>query len=192
MSILKKASISIMAILISACASHKEEKPKVIEPQYKLYTLEDGVSVVLVPTDKKSLSIGLMTRTNGISNSMRDRVPTDEFEQICIARKKNTDQDVKLINCLSEKNDNPINSEEITQEKRKYTKEQIAKGIQKIFLEEGVKLDTFTFDLDGNEETIYTTRKMEAYDLPETYSVIRILWNKNEWSGKKMLLIQER
>lgn len=182
-----------MAILISACASHKEEeKPKVIEPEYKLYSLENGGTGIIVPPNKKSLSIGLTTRANGVFTNMRERVSTDEFEQICVARKKNSEQDVKLLNCLSETNDEPISSEIMNQEKRTYTKEKIAQGIQKIFLEEGVKLDEFTFDLDGNKETKYTTRKMEAYDVPETYSVIRILGNKNEWSGKKMLLIKER
>ena len=192
MSIRKKVSISIMAILISACASHKEdEKTQVVEPEYKLYTLENGGTGIIVPPNKKSLSIGLTTRANGVFTNMRERVSTDEFEQICIARKKNTDPDVKLLNCLSETNDFPIALQETTQEKRTYTKEKIAQGIQKIFLEDDVKLDTFTFDLDGNKETKYTTRKMEPYDVPETYSVIRILWNKNEWSGKKMLLIKE-
>lgn len=192
MGIRKKVIISILAILISACASHKEdEKTKFIEPEYKLYSLENGGTGIVVPSDKKSLSVGLTTRTNGFFTNMRDRVPTDEFEQICVARKKNTDQDIKLLNCMSETDNSSIVSQETTQEQRKYTKEKISQGIQKIFLEDGVKLDTFIFDLDGNKETKYTTRKMEKYDVPETYSVIRILWNKNEWSGKKMLLIKE-
>lgn len=176
-------------VLIASCSTKQEQKTnETNEPEYKIYSLDTGTQVMEISENKKAFNIGLMTRTYSPSVSPRERKADDEYEQICLSRKKKTEKDITLIACFNEKGSPP---ETVSEIEKTFTKNEVAKGIERVSIPEGLKIDNFTFDLDGAGKLEYTTRKIESYEDPETYMVIRLMANKNVWSGKKMLYIQE-
>lgn len=186
---IKKLSLLSVSLLLSACVNQPESKENMtIEPEYKIYSLESGSTAVDIPKNKKTVNISLTTRMYSPSIISRERTMTDDYEQLCISRKNKTDKDITLIACFNEKGfpEDLMNAED-----KIFTKDEVSKGIERISIPEGLKIDTFSFDLDSDKQPQYTTRKMESYDQPETYMVIRLLANKNVWSGKRMLYLQE-
>lgn len=186
MNIKKLIGLSIL-ILLTACSNQPEKSAeKYPDPEYKITTLDSGIEMISIPSNKKSLSIGFMTSVSGSSFSMRERDSTDNYETICISRVNN--QKPKLITCLVEKADD----DKITnQDPKTFTKAEISKAIERLAVKKGFKLESFNFNLDNKEKTEYTTRKFENYDQPEAYMIVRVLSNKDVWSGKPMLYIQE-
>lgn len=182
--------LSAVVVLVSACSTHKYSKDneKNVEPDYKIYSLESGSTAIEIPENKKTINVSLNTKMYSPSISTRDRNITDVYEQICLSKKNKTDQDITLIACFSEKG---FQQESMNTEENIFTKDDVSKGIERISIPQGLKIDNFYFDLDSDKQPQYTTRKMESYDQPETYMVIRLLSNKNVWSGKRMLSIQE-
>lgn len=176
--------LSALVILVSACTTKKLPD----DPDYKIYSLDKGGAIIDVVEDKKTLNIGLSTRGSTSFMNMRDRKDNDVYEQICIARKPANKPELKLVTCINEKG---AKIESVYQEDQIFTKDEVAKGIEKISLNKGLKLDKFSFNLDGTQKTEYTTRKFEGSEQPESYTVIRLLSNKNVWSGQKMLIIKE-
>lgn len=187
MNIKKIIGISVLILITSAC-SHQSEKSteKSSDPDYKITTLDSGAEMITIPSNKKSESIGFMTSVSGSSFSMRDRKSTDNYETICISRV--TNQKPKLMTCLVEKapdDQKPDGYSKI------FTKSEISKAIERLAVKKGFKLASFEFNLDGKVKTKYTTRKFENHDQPEAYMIVRMLSNKDVWSGKPMLYIQE-
>lgn len=182
--------LSALTVLVSACSTNKDSKDneKNVEPEYKIYSLESGSTAIEIPENKKTINVSLNTKLYSPSISTRDRKITDDYEQICLSKKNKNDQDITLIACFNEKG---FQQESMNTEENIFTKEEVSKGIERISIPQGLKIDTFSFDLDTDKQPQYTTRKMESYDQPETYTVIRLLANKNVWSGKRMLYIQE-
>jgi hypothetical protein len=182
--------LGALVMLVSACSTHKDSKENEMnaEPEYKIYSLESGSTAVEIPENKKTINVSLNTKMYNPSISTRERSITDVYEQICISKKNKTDQDITLIACFNEKG---FQQESMNTEENIFTKEEVSKGIERISIPQGLKIDTFSFDLDSDKQPQYTTRKMASYDEPETYMVIRLLANKNVWSGKRMLYIQE-
>ena len=182
--------LSALAVLVSACSTHKDSKDNEnnAEPEYKIYSLESGSTAIEIPENKKTINVSLNTKMYSPSISTRERSITDVYEQICLSKKNKNDQDITLIACFNEKG---FQQESMNTEENIFTKEEVSKGIERISIPQGLKIDTFSFDLDTDKQPQYTTRKMESYDQPETYTVIRLIANKNVWSGKRMLYIQE-
>lgn len=182
--------LSALVVLMTACSTHKDSKENKTnaEPEYKIYSLESGSTAVEIPENKKTINVSLNTKLYSPSISTRERKITDDYEQVCLSKKNKTDQDITLIACFNEKG---FQQESMNTEDNIFTKEEVSKGIERISIPQGLKIDTFSFDLDSDKQPQYTTRKMESYDQPETYMVIRLLTNKNVWSGKRMLYIQE-
>lgn len=182
--------LSALVVLVSACTTHKDSKDneKNVETAYKIYSLESGSTAIEIPENKKTINVSVNTKMYIPSISTRERSITDQYEQICLSKKSKNDQDITLIACFNEKG---FQQESMNTEENIFTKEEVSKGIERISIPQGLKIDTFSFDLDSDKQPQYTTRKMESYDHPETYMVIRLLANKNVWSGQKMLIIQE-
>jgi hypothetical protein len=187
MNIKKMLGVMFLILLTSAC-SHQQEKAveKSSNPEYKITTLDSGAEMIIIPANKKSESIGFMTSVSGSSFSMRDRQSTDNYETICISRVIN--QKPKLMTCLVEK---PADDNNYNLDSKTFTKIEISKAIERLAVKKGFKLASFEFNLDGKTKTEYTTRKFENYDQPEAYMIVRMLSNKDVWSGKPMLYIQE-
>lgn len=186
---IKKISLLSVSLVLAACANQPESKDNMnIEPEYKIYSLDAGSTAVDIPKNKKTINVSLNTNLYSPSISTRERTITDDYEQICLSKKNKTDQDITLIACFNEKG---FQQKTMNTEENIFTKEEVSKGIERISIPQGLKIDTFSFDLDSDKQPQYTTRKMESYDQPETYMVIRLLANKNVWSGKRMLYIQE-
>lgn len=182
--------LSALVMLVSACSTHKgaKDNEKNAEPEYKIYSLESGSTAVEIPENKKTINVSLNTKMYSPSISTRERAITDDYEQICLSKKSKNDQDITLIACFNEKG---FQQESMNTEENIFTKDEVSKGIERISIPQGLKIDTFSFDLDSDKQPQYTTRKMKSYDQPETYMVIRLLANKNVWSGKRMFYIQE-
>lgn len=187
MYIKKIIGASVLIMLISAC-SHQPEKSvgKSSEPEYKITTLDSGAEMITIPANKKSESIGFMTNVSGTSFSMRDRQSTDNYETICISRV--TNKKPKLMTCLVEK---PADDKNYNLNSKTFTKNEISKAIERLAVKTGFKLASFEFSLDGKEKTKYTTRTIENHDQAEAYMIVRMLSNKDIWSGNPMLYIQE-
>lgn len=186
---MKKIILLSALMLMSACSTQQTSKDtQSSEPEYKIYSLESGSTMIEVPEGKKSFNVGLTTRVYSPSMSTRERTMTDGYEQICLSRQKKVDKDITLIACFNEKGYPPSTMNEV---EKVFTKNEVSKGIERVSISQGLKIDHFTFDLDGAGKLEYTTRKMESYEDPESYMVIRLLANKNVWSGQKMLIIQE-
>jgi hypothetical protein len=186
---MKKIILLSALMLMSACSTQQNsDDTQSSEPEYKIYSLESGSTMIEIPEEKKAFDIGLRTRSYSPSMSTRNRATTDEYEQICLSRQKKADKDITLIACFNEKGYQPSTMNEV---EKVFTKSEVSKGIERVSISQGLKIDHFTFDLDGAGKLEYTTRKMESYEEPESYMVIRLMANKNVWSGQKMLIIQE-
>jgi hypothetical protein len=190
MNIQKNISLGLLVILCSGCSTHDRLKqPDVEQNNYKIFSLEDGSTALMINEDKKVMNIGLQTNGLGTSFNMRERKNKDIYEMVCISRKQVDSDQLNLITCLKEQSADKSSSQA---ESIAYRKEDIVENIEKIQLEKGVKLNSFVFSLDDDKDTEYTTRKRELSETPESYTVIRLLSDKSVWSGKEMLMIEER
>ena len=187
MNIKKIIGVSIAILITSACSNQPEKAvEKSSDPEYKITTLDSGAEMITIPSNKKSESVGFMTSVSRSSFSMRDRKSTDNYETICISRV--TNQKPKLMTCLVEK---APDDQKPNEDSKIFTKSEISKAIERLDVKKGFKLASFEFNLDGKMKTEYTTRKFENHDQTEAYMIVRMLSNKDVWSGKPMLYIQD-
>lgn len=189
MNIQKNIRLGLLVVLCSGCTSHNTIKQQdVSQDDYKIFSLDDGSTALMINEDKKVMNIGLQRNGLGTSFNMRERKNKDIHEMICISRKEVNSDQLKLITCFKEQSGDKDN---VPSENIVYRKEDIVENIEKIQLEKGVKLNSFVFSLDDDKDTEYTTRQREQSETPESYTVIRLLSDKSVWSGKEMLLIEE-
>lgn len=186
MKINKIVFLLIGLLMIASCSTKQPSEIKKLD--YQISPVASGGTGIDIAANKKSLGIGLQSRLYGSSFNMRDRLPNDKYEQICVTRIAKDVKQFTLVTCL---NENSVTNIDINKDDSAYTKKDILKGTEIINIAKGLKLESFYFNLDDDEKTTYTTRKRESYDQQETYSVIRLISNKSVWSGNKMLLIIE-
>lgn len=118
--------------------------------------------------------------------SFRERHPEDLFEFVCITKKPAFEKSQHSIACVNEMKE--------LGDKPKFDGDNFGNFMDEptvVTVEPGLKVTKINFNIDIGSEPTFETTKMDADDVPEVYTLVRIDPQTNTWNGSRQFMVKE-